>query len=923
MKLFISLKHLLTINFLMVAIVPIIAIGGVAFYSVTTNMRQEITARHFLLARSLAGEVDQFLEEPLGLLRQIAFIVEQQHVITPDETNAYLDSVLRNYQSFEAIWMLDTAGKVTHLAPYHPDFAMLDASAQEFFQAPADTHAPYWSLTAISSPAGNPTLTVSIALASGRLVGFLNLAALSAITDKVMIGARGYAAIIDRDGTIIAHPDHALMAQRNNVGHLEIVKQGRRRYEGVIAYSELGQRYIGCVALVHATRWIVIVTQPVNEAFAGVRKMGMILGGGMLAASAFALITALISLRRTLQPLTQLTLQSKRIAEGEYHLSPLQRNYEELDELTRSFSLMIAAIKTREGALRESQEFLHNIVENIPNMIFVKDAEHLRFVRFNKAGEELLGYSREELLGKNDYDFFPKEEADFFIKKDRDVLEGRTLIDIPEEAIQTKTHGERILHTKKLPILDHDGHPLYLLGISEDITERKKIEDALNKRILALTEPLETGEITFHDLFNIEDIQHIQDAFAAATNVSSLITTPEGIPLTIPSNFKRVCQLIRKTEKGLADCIRSDAVIGGPRPGKLFIRRCFGAGLWEAGACITVSGKHIANWLIGQVKNEGVNEEDLLRYASDIGVDKEEFRCALQDVPTMSSTQFEKIATILLLLSNELSLKAYQNVQQARFITQRKQAEAEVRTLNAELEQRVRERTARLEAANKELQRFAHIISHDLKAPLRAIAKIAHWLVKDYAPSFDDNGKQMAEMLIGRVKRMDEMIDGILAYSRIGRIVKQTESVNLALLLPKIIDSLAPPPAITIEAAPDLPTIQGDATSIQQVFANLIGNAIKFMDKPQGNIRVQWEDAGADWLFSVTDNGPGIDPKYHEKIFQIFQTLRPRDEMENTGIGLAIAKKIVESSGGKIWLDSEEGRGSAFHFTLPKTSISR
>jgi len=138
--------------------------------------------------------------------------------------------------------------------------------------------------------------------------------------------------------------------------------------------------------------------------------------------------------------------------------------------------------KRTEQALNESEKFLNNVVENIPDMIFVKDARDLRFVRFNKAGEKLLGYMREDLYGKSDYDFFPKDEADFFTRKDRAVLDRMQIVDIPEEKIHTRLMGERILHTKKIPILDETGKPSYLMGISEDITDRKQAEMELGRQ---------------------------------------------------------------------------------------------------------------------------------------------------------------------------------------------------------------------------------------------------------------------------------------------------------------------------------------------------------------------------------------------------------------------------------------------------------
>jgi len=155
--------------------------------------------------------------------------------------------------------------------------------------------------------------------------------------------------------------------------------------------------------------------------------------------------------------------------------------------------------------------FFESIVDNVPDMIFVKDAKELRFVLFNKAGEKLLGYSKEDMIGKSDYDFFSKKQADFFISKDRDVLAKKILLDIPEEPIKTK-YGERFLHTKKIPILDENGKPLYLLGISEDITERKNMRrkldeyaQSLEKKVVVQTKELadKVGELESTNKFMV------------------------------------------------------------------------------------------------------------------------------------------------------------------------------------------------------------------------------------------------------------------------------------------------------------------------------------------------------------------------------------------------------------------------------------
>jgi len=235
---------------------------------------------------------------------------------------------------------------------------------------------------------------------------------------------------------------------------------------------------------------------------------------------------------------------------------------------------------------------------------------------------------------------------------------------------------------------------------------------------------------------------------------------------------------------------------------------------------------------------------------------------------------------------------------------------------------RAEERQAQLlkqvEGANRELADFAHVVSHDLKAPLRAIDSLAKWLAADYKDKFDDEGREQLRLLLGRVKRMHDLIDGILQYSRAGRIREEVVEVDLAELVPEVIDLLAPPSHVRVAVETPLPTVVIERTRIAQVFQNLLSNAIKYMDKPEGLVRVGCAQAGGFWKFYVSDNGPGIEEKDQQRVFQLFQTLKPRDRADSTGVGLAVVKKAVEMYGGEVWIESRVGEGSSFYFTLPK-----
>ncbi|MCH8905073.1 MAG: AAA family ATPase, partial [Bacteroidetes bacterium] len=233
-------------------------------------------------------------------------------------------------------------------------------------------------------------------------------------------------------------------------------------------------------------------------------------------------------------------------------------------------------------------------------------------------------------------------------------------------------------------------------------------------------------------------------------------------------------------------------------------------------------------------------------------------------------------------------------------------------------EQALEQANSDLGSANKDLDDFAYIISHDLKAPLRGISSISEWLVEDYVDKLDEAGKDQLKTLKERVGRMDDLITGVLNYTRAGREKVEKKDLDLNKVVQNMIDLLAAPDHIKITIKNKLPNYKGDQTQIQQVFQNIIGNAIKYNDKEKGVIEIDCVEEESHYKFNITDNGPGIKEKDKERIFNIFQMVDSSKKDGSTGVGLTIVKKIVELYGGKIWIESEYGKGSSFLFTFEK-----
>jgi len=332
----------------------------------------------------------------------------------------------------------------------------------------------------------------------------------------------------------------------------------------------------------------------------------------------------------------------------------------------------ITKLKLDEDALRESEvrfRVLHNASSS---GILIHD--HGIIFDCNQGLSDQTGYAINELIGMDGLMLIAHDYRDEVLRNIQCGYEQ------PYEIIGIRKDGT------KYPLIIR-GSSIYYKGrnvrVTEfrDITKHKRMEEELEKRLLTLTCPLsQTDSITFEDLFDLAVIQRLQDEFAAATQVASIITHPDGTPITNPSNFTYLCrEIIRKSEQGCLNCFKSDAAIGRYHPSGPIVQPCLSGGLWDAGASITVGGHHIANWLIGQVRDETQSEENMRAYAHAIGVDEAAFMKAFHEVPSMSQERFGHIAQALFILANQLSSAAYQNIQQARSITERNNAEVALR----------------------------------------------------------------------------------------------------------------------------------------------------------------------------------------------------------------------------------------------------
>jgi PAS domain S-box-containing protein len=552
--------------------------------------------------------------------------------------------------------------------------------------------------------------------------------------------------------------------------------------------------------------------------------------------------------------------------------------------------------KKYEEALSKERNLLRTLIDNIPDFVYVKDLNSKHIVN-NKANVELIGAQTEaETLGKSPFDFFPEPLANAFVLDDQQVLNSKEAMINREEVIVDRYGNKKWLSTSKVPLLDQNGNSIGLLGVSKDITLRKIREESLIKKTRLLETIAEVVKLLLSSENHEEVLPDCLELMGKAVEADRVYLFEHFTDTDSNKIFARqmlewtngkVSPQINNTDYKAVDLDDHPLFLQYISNNKPFIQ--------------------LTKELDG-ITRKVLDEQDIksiLQIPIFVGNTLYGF-IGFDDCTNERVWSHEEISFLKTLTSNLGSA------------IERKQNLDKLKGLNEKLQKS----NVELAVSNKELEQFAYVASHDLQEPLRMISSFLGLIEKKYSASLDEKGKQYINFAVDGAVRMKHIILDLLEYSKVGRIPGNEEEIDLNEMVKSICQMVNPPTPENKSKkihCENLPIIHSQKLQIHHVLQNLISNALKYHKEgihPEVNIHAL--EHKKHWELVISDNGLGIDPIYHEKIFVIFQRLHTKKEFSGTGIGLAICKKIVESLGGKIWLESELGEGSSFHFTLPK-----
>ncbi len=625
--------------------------------------------------------------------------------------------------------------------------------------------------------------------------------------------------------------------------------------------------------------------------------------------------------------------------------------------------------RAKTEALQESGEKLRRLIEEMDDGYCVIQDYKVVFV--NSRGAEMFGYRPEEATGKTIRELLPSKMAEELVGIYRDAENSGTLPSKHPITLMRKD-GTRCTVELGARFTEYAGKKAVSFVI-RDITERKRMEEVLHESEERFREVLEHSLDMIYSLnlqtgkygyvspssekllgYSPEEflalnqdelisIVHPDDAEKLEQNIADLITHKEGsvlsaeyrvkhkdlgyrwvsdnrsvvydegnIPIAIVGSLrdiderKRIDEGLRESEERFRNVLNNSL--------DMIYRFNLQAGKYEY---VSPASKKILGYDPEELIGPGLEKTRGTIYPDDLGrLDENaiELLCSKEDAASSIEYRIKHKELGYRWVNDSRSLVYGEGnvpiaiVGSIRDIDERRQAEEKLKQLMAELAR-----------SNTELEQFAYVASHDLQEPLRMVASYTQMLARRYKGKLDADADEFINYAVGGATRMQQLLDALLTYSRVGTRGKPFEPTECETVFGHAVANLqaAIKETDAVVTHDSLPTVKADATQMVQLFQNLIGNAIKFHGDKRPEVHVGAERNGTEWIFSVRDNGIGIDPKYFDRIFVIFQQLHSREEYPGTGIGLTVCKKIVERHKGRIWVESQPGNGATFYFTIP------
>ncbi len=477
MKVSFSFRNTLILNFILVAILPLVVIGFITLYLFTGYLEEEITRKNFLLAKSISGEIGAFIDQPKDMLRQLAAMIEGGHMSNEDLFRASLESIIANYPVFEMIEVIDDAGVVKEVVPFRKDYIGLNVSGKPFFKEMQEVRDLHWSSTFISPHIGEPTLTIALPLRKGILAGVLNLGILSDFIDRLERGPMKIG-VIDKNGTFIAHSVKSNVYQRVNVRTLKGVDQALLGIQGNYREKMGGKEVFLSVALVPQTGWPVMVIQTAEQAFSPVHRVRDYFWIGIGLAVILALTMALLRVRTLLKPLSRLISDAKKVEKADYDFPPRPKSFPEIDELSRDFRIMADAVAGREETLQKSEKRFRDLFDSISDLIYTQDLEG-RFLSVNPAMSRVFGYTRDELIGRRSADFMNPKLKHLFKQEYLEPIERDGYHEGISGYFAKDGHKIYVEHHNSLVRSKHEKP--YISGTGRDVTDRVLAERQIKR----------------------------------------------------------------------------------------------------------------------------------------------------------------------------------------------------------------------------------------------------------------------------------------------------------------------------------------------------------------------------------------------------------------------------------------------------------